>query len=230
VDAVSDADEVAADAAEVAEMSAEPGRVWGGMTPTEREQRRREQFLAAGLEVFGERGWAASTVLDVCRAARLSQRYFYEQFASREALFLAVVDRAAEQIEAVVEAAAVAPGRTPQERAEGVLRALAEHFTADPRTVRVTLVESLATPQFRTRRAALVETFSTLAARLMVGLSPDPATVDRRSLQLSALVISGGVAEALIASATGRAPAPAAELVAHLTALYTAAAAMAAGP
>jgi AcrR family transcriptional regulator len=211
-------------------MSAEPGRVWGGMTPTEREQRRREQFLAAGLEVFGERGWAASTVLDVCRAARLSQRYFYEQFASREALFLAVVDRAAEQIEAVVEAAAVAPGPTPQERAEGVLRALADHFAADPRTVRVTLVESLATPQFRARRAALVETFSTLAARLMVGLSPAPDTVDRRSLQLSALVISGGVAEALIASATGRAPATAEELVTHLTALYSAAAAMASRP
>ncbi|MDW5594919.1 TetR/AcrR family transcriptional regulator [Conexibacter stalactiti] len=209
-------------------MSTDSGRVWGGMTPTEREQRRREQFLAAGLEVFGERGWAASTVLDVCREARLSQRYFYEQFASREALFLAVVDRAAEQIEAVVRAAAVAPGRSPQERAAGVLTALAEHFTADPRTVRVTLVESLATPQFRARRARLVEAFGALAARLMVGLSADPSTVDRRSLELSALVISGGIAEALIASATGRAPASAAELVGHLTALYTAAAAMAA--
>lgn len=209
-------------------MSADSGRVWGGMTTSEREQRRREQFLAAGLEVFGERGWAAATVLDVCRAAKLSQRYFYEQFASREALFLAVVDRAAEEIEEVVRAAAIAPGRSPQERAEGVLTALAERFVADPRTVRVTLVESLATPEFRARRAELVEGFGALAARLMVGLSPDPARVDRRSLQLSALVISGGVAEALIASATGRAPASAAELVAHLTRLYTAAAAMAA--
>jgi AcrR family transcriptional regulator len=211
-------------------MSAEPGRVWGGMTPTEREQRRREQFLAAGLQLFGDRGWTGTTVLDVCRTARLSQRYFYEQFASREALFLAVVDREQAAVEAVVRAAAVAPDRSPQERAAGVLRALAEHFAADPRTVRVTLVESLATPAFRARRAALLETFSALAARLMAGLAPDPARVDERSLQLSAMVVSGGIAEALIASATGRASASAAELVEHLTALYTAAAAMASAP
>ncbi len=51
--------------------AADPGRVWGGMTPAEREERRREQFLEAGLEVFGTRGWAGTTVRDVCRAARL---------------------------------------------------------------------------------------------------------------------------------------------------------------
>lgn len=211
-------------------MSADPGRVWGGMTSSERELRRREQFLAAGLELFAARGWTATTVTDVCRAARLSQRYFYEQFDSREALFLAIVDREAERIEAVVQAAAVAPGRSPRERAHGVLSALAEHFTADPRTVRVTLVESLATPAFRARRAALVEGFSALAARLMVGLSPDPRRVDERSLELSALIVSGGIAEALIASATGRMPASAEELVDHLTALYSAAAALATEP
>jgi AcrR family transcriptional regulator len=213
----------------VAERSADPGRVWGGMTPSERELRRREQFLAAGLEVFGERGWAGTTVLDVCRAAKLSQRYFYEQFSGREALFLAVVDRAGEQVVAVVREAANAPDRTPQERAAGVLTALAEQFAADPRTVRVTLVESLATPVFRERRAALMETFSALAARLMAGLSPDPSQVDEESLRLSATIVSGGIAEVLIATATGRAPATAPELVDHLTALYSAAAAMATG-
>lgn len=208
-------------------MSAEPGRVWGGMTTSEREERRREQFLAAGLELFGERGWAATTVTDVCRTARLSQRYFYEQFDDREALFLAVIDRAGEQIEALVRAAATAPASTPRERAAGVLRALADDFADDPRTVRVTLVESLATPAFRARRAALMESFGALAAELMVGLSPDPERVDRRSLWLSAQIVSGGIAEALIATATGRAPATADELVEHLTALYVAAAAMA---
>lgn len=208
-------------------MSAEPGRVWGGMTPSERERRRREQFLAAGLELFGGGGWAATTVTDVCRAARLSQRYFYELFATREALFLAVVDRAGEQIEAVVRAAVAAPAASPRERAAGVLRALADHFAADPRTVRVTLVESLATAEFRARRAVLLETFGDLAAELMVGLAPAGARVDERSLRLSAQIVSGGIAEALIATATGRAPAEPDVLVAHLTALYTAAAGLA---
>lgn len=218
---------MAARAAEVAETSADPGRVWGGMTPSERERRRRELLLAAGLEVFGSQGWAGTTVLDVCRAAKLSQRYFYEQFSGREALFLAVVDRAGEEIEAVVRAAANAPGQSARERAAGVLAALAEQFAADPRTVRVTLVESLATPVFRARRAALLETFSALAARLMAGLLPEEARPDERSLRLSAAIVTGGIAETLIASATGRAPARADELVAHLTALYAAAAELA---
>ncbi len=208
-------------------MSVDPGRVWGGMTSSERELRRREQFLAAGLELFAARGWTATTVTDVCRAARLSQRYFYEQFPSREELFLAIVDREARADRGGRAGGRRRPGRSPRERAHGVLTALAEHFAADPRTVRVTLVESLATPAFRARRAALVEGFSALAARLMVGLAPDPRRVDERSLQLSALIVSGGIAEALIASATGPTPVPAAELVDHLTALYSAAAALA---
>ncbi|MBI5104391.1 MAG: helix-turn-helix transcriptional regulator, partial [Solirubrobacterales bacterium] len=74
------------------------GRVYGGMTPAERRARRRAQLLEAGLEVFARRGWARATVADVCRAAGLSQRYFYEQFADREGLFLAITDRIAEEV------------------------------------------------------------------------------------------------------------------------------------
>jgi AcrR family transcriptional regulator len=202
----------------------ETGRVWGGMTTAEREERRREQFLEAGLEVFGVRGWSGTTVLDVCRAARLSQRYFYEHFAGREALFLAVVDRIAEQVVEVVRVAAVAEGRTTTQRVEGVLAALAEYFTADPRTIRVSLVESFSTERFRARRAELIASFSDLAAGLMATLAPAPGEADPRSLELSALILSGGVAEALVASISGRTPADAPELVAHLTRLYTAAA------
>lgn len=207
-------------------MSAETGRVWGGMTTAEREERRREQLLEAGLEVFGVRGWYGTTVLDLCRTAKLSQRYFYDHFADREALFLAVVDRIAEDVEALVRAASTAEGQTPAQRTEGVLTALAEYFTADPRIVRVALVESFATEALRARRAALIASFSALAARLMATLE-EGANADPRGLELSALILSGGIAEALVASTSGRAPADAPELVAHLTRLYTAAAAIA---
>jgi AcrR family transcriptional regulator len=190
-------------------------RVWGGLTTTERETRRREQLLEAGLELFGTRGWTGTTVLHLCRAAKLSQRYFYDHFPSREALFLAVVDRVADEVEAVVRAA-VSGGVT------GVLDALAAHLTADPRLIRVTLVESFATAEFRARRARLIATFSAVAADLMATLAPPDA--DPRRIQLSALILSGGVAEALVAASEGAPPASADELVAHLTLLYTAAA------
>ena len=202
------------------------GRVYGGLTPGERHDRRRVLLLDAGLEVFAARGWHGAKVADVCREASLSPRYFYAHFPGREELFLAVTDRIAEDVGAVVAGAVAAPAGSAEERVRGVLVALAGFFTADPRTVRVALVESFATPALRAHRAELLRTIADLAARLMRSLHPDPERADARSLELSALVLSGGVAEALIAAVSGAAPATADELVAHLARLYAAAAAV----
>ncbi|TQN44038.1 TetR family transcriptional regulator [Blastococcus colisei] len=197
-------------------------RVYAGMSAEERTARRREQFLAAGLEVFADRGWAASTVSDVCRAATLSPRYFYELFGGREDLFLAVTGRIAEQVEGTVRTAVAAPAPDAQARARAVLGALAVHFTADPRTVRVALMESLATEQFRAHRRHLLESFSSLAARLMRSLRDDGGTAP--GLEVRAAVLTGGLVELIIAYASMPARVPMDDLLDQLTALYAAAA------
>jgi len=198
-------------------------RVYGGMSAEQRSSRRHEQFLAAGLEVFAERGWAASTVADVCRAAALSPRYFYELFGSREDLFRAVTTRIGDEVRATVRAAVAVPDLDPQDRARGVLAALAEYFTADPRTVRVALMESLATDDFRRERRELIEGFGSLAARLMRSLRTVGG--DDRSLETSAALLTGGLVELLIAgSAEPMRPGSLDRLLDRLTALYTAAA------
>jgi AcrR family transcriptional regulator len=206
------------------------GRVWGGLTAQQRADQRRQQLLAAGLEVFGTRGWAGTTVLELCHEAKLSQRYFYEQFASREALFLAVMDGIAAEVEGIVRRAATTEGHSPRERAEAVLRALTAFFTDDPRTVRVALIESFATPEFRARRATLLASLSAFGSRLMLALSPDPSRLDTRELRLSALVLSGGLAELLVSAQSDQPPAQPDELVRHLTRLYATAAAGLAPP
>lgn len=198
-------------------------RVYAGMSAEERSARRREQFLAAGLDVFAERGWAASTVADVCRSAGLSPRYFYELFGSREDLFRAVSTRIGEEVRATVRAAVAVQDLDPQERARGVLAALAEYFTADPRTVRVALMESLATEEFRRDRRELIEGFGSLAARLMRSLRTGGA--DDRSLETSAAVLTGGLVELLVSGVEEPfTPAALGRLLDRLTALYTAAA------
>ena len=201
-------------------------RTYGGLTRREREARRREQLLDAGLEVFAAKGWSGATVLDVCRGAGLSQRYFYDEFPDREALFVAITERIAAEVQAVVRTAAGQPDRTPEDRVRRVLGALAAYFADDPRTVQVALVESFGTPELRAHRARLLAAFSAIAARLMRSLRPDPDGAGARGLLLSATVLSGGIAEALVAAATGDLPAERDELVDHLTRLYTAAAAM----
>jgi AcrR family transcriptional regulator len=197
-------------------------RVYAGMSAEERTARRHEQFLAAGLEVFAERGWAASTVADVCKAAALSPRYFYELFGGREDLFLAVTGRIAERVEATVRSVVGGPAPDPRTRARAVLGALAEYFTADPRTVRVALMESLATEEFRDHRRRLLESFSALAARLMRSLWSDASAGP--ALEVRAAVLTGGLVELLIAAASARTPVPLDDLLDELTALYAAAA------
>jgi AcrR family transcriptional regulator len=200
-----------------------PERTYAGLNAQERSTRRHEQFLDAGLAVFADRGWTAGTVADVCRAAALSPRYFYELFGSRENLFRAVSGRIGEQVLATVRTAVAAPARDPQARARAVLQALAEYFVADPRTVRVALMESLATEEFRRDRRALLESFSALAARLMRSLRQEPA--GEGDLDVSAAVLTGGLVELLIARWSAPAdPGSVDRLLDQLTVLYTAAA------
>jgi AcrR family transcriptional regulator len=208
---------------------AETGKTWGGLTGAERRDRRFQQLLDAGLEVFGTRGWAGTTVRDVCVQARLSQRYFYEHFDRREACFLAVLDRIAEEVEVAVRDAVATPG-TPQDRAEATLTGLADLFAADPRKLRVAFVESFATPTFRARRAELLHAFAALASRLMAALHPHPERADQRSLELSAFILSGGIAEAFVHVVDGDLALPTEVLVAQLRDLYAQAAAMATLP
>ena len=204
-----------------------PERVYAGLSADERSTRRFEQFLDAGLAVFAERGWAASTVTDVCRAAGLSPRYFYELFGTREELFRAVTARIADDVHETVRRAVAVGAPGPQDRARAVLAALADWFVRDPRAVQVALVESLATPEFRRQRHELVASFSTLAARLMRPLRGRAGTLDDE-LATSATVLTGGLIELLMGRAGS--PVPVTDdldpLLDHLTALFTAAARM----
>lgn len=66
------------------------GRTYGGLTQEQRKAARYKQFLEAGLEVFGTSGFRSATVRQLCRQAKLTDRYFYEAFGSLELLLMAV--------------------------------------------------------------------------------------------------------------------------------------------
>jgi AcrR family transcriptional regulator len=125
--------------------------MWRGQSPEQRSAVRRQQLVAAGLEVFGTMGWRQSTVRGICAAAGLSERYFYESFSSRDELLLAVYDDLNEREFSVFLQAA-------QNRLDGVeapdddtlmgvvrdaLQAWFAGFESDPRVARVRLTEVL---------------------------------------------------------------------------------------
>lgn len=65
---------------------------------------RREQILVAATDVFGAVGIEGGTTDAVARAAGISQAYVVRTFGSKEALVLAVGDRACERVSAAFRA------------------------------------------------------------------------------------------------------------------------------
>jgi AcrR family transcriptional regulator len=65
-------------------------RPYGGLAMAERVAARRARFIEAGIELFGTQGFRGATVRGICAAAGLTDRYFYESFASLEALLAEV--------------------------------------------------------------------------------------------------------------------------------------------
>jgi AcrR family transcriptional regulator len=58
-----------------------------------RGARTRERLLAAAIDLIAERGYAATTVAEVCRRAGTAAPALYHHFESKEGLLAAVVDR-----------------------------------------------------------------------------------------------------------------------------------------
>lgn len=68
------------------------GRNYSGLTLEQRKSKRREQFITAGITLFGTIGFRAVTVRGICKEAKLTDRYFYESFGSLETLSMAVYE------------------------------------------------------------------------------------------------------------------------------------------
>jgi AcrR family transcriptional regulator len=65
---------------------------WSGVPLQDRQARRRDELIIAGVNVLGGESGSTLTVRAVCRAAALTERYFYESFTDRDDFVRAVYD------------------------------------------------------------------------------------------------------------------------------------------
>jgi len=164
-------------------------RTYGGKTHAERRAERRERLLDAGLELFGTRGYPQTTIEQICAAARLNPRYFYEEFDSREALLGAVYERhvlaVADRVREAVEAAAP-DART---RLEVGLRAFLDGSLADERAARINYFEVVGvSPELeRLRRRVLGEYADMIALQLRALAGDTPLAAGHPRLAAVAL-------------------------------------------
>lgn len=76
---------------------------------SERRARTRARLIAAAFDVFAEHGFTGASLEMICERAGLTRGAFYYNFASKEELFLAVMDREFENSMSGLAAAAMSP-------------------------------------------------------------------------------------------------------------------------
>jgi AcrR family transcriptional regulator len=98
--------------------------------------------LTEGLAAaIAEKGYAAVTIADVVRIARVSKRTFYEHFADKESCFLALYSETSDELLELI-GTAVATARGPWEaRIGAAARAYFERVAGEPELMRAALLE-----------------------------------------------------------------------------------------
>lgn len=174
-------------------------RRYGGLSAAERAAQRRERLLAAGERLFGSRGYAATTIEALYSEAALAPRYFYESFAGKEELFLAVYGRLADRVRDDVAAAVAAAPPEPVAITRAGMSAALQAYE-DPRVARIVLFEvSGAGQAIEAQRRAEVEAFSEVVSGALAAatdLTPRESAVTAMALIGAALeVVAHHVAE-----------------------------------
>ncbi len=178
-------------------MPATRGR-YGGVDASQRVATRRAQLIEAALHLLGTDGWSATTVRGICARAKLTPRYFYESFDDLSTILLAVFDEiAADAARAVLAAVEAAPDDA-RAKSRAAIGAFVEVLTDDPRKARVLFIEAMGSEALARRRFETVRVFAHLVAEQARAFYGVPSETDPL-VELTALMLAGGLAEAILA-------------------------------
>jgi len=118
-------------------------RRYGGILAEDRQRQRRAKLIEGALEVFGTKGFHAATVREVCVAAHLTERYFYESFKTLAELFLALYAQLRQELMVKTLDALEQAERTALTQLEQGMRVFLLFIRDDPRRGRIMLVDAL---------------------------------------------------------------------------------------
>lgn len=84
------------------------------MATQQRSEETRSRILQAALGCFAERGYDATGVAEICQRAGVSKGAFYHHFASKQALFVALLDQWLAALDGQMAALAAPADTAPQ--------------------------------------------------------------------------------------------------------------------
>ncbi|ACU97276.1 TetR/AcrR family transcriptional regulator [Saccharomonospora viridis] len=172
-------------------------RTWAGTTLSDRRATRRRQLLEAGLELLGTSGPSAVSVRAVCRQAKLTERYFYENFTGRDEFVVAVYEHVAALAHQVLVDAVELAGPEIRDRAEAAVSVFVTLILDDPRKGRVLLLSPLADPALLRLGAQRLPMFAELVREQLSD------RVDEQDRAMTATALVGGLANVFIAYLNG---------------------------
>ena len=150
------------------------------------ENHQRARILAAMIAAAGTKGYGATTIGDITRRARVSRDTFYEQFANKEACFLAAYDATTRELMDEM----VAAGTSQPSYLDGIrdgVHAYLQFWSERPDAARVCTLEVMAAgsealahrEQTLRSFARLYQTFAERARAQQPGLPTVPDLVAR---------------------------------------------------
>lgn len=144
---------------------------------------RRAQLLAIATEQFSANGFQGTSMDEIARTAGATKPVVYQHFASKEALYIAVLEARAEVVHASIDALREHTG-SPLERAETGLRAFHRLTTAGT-PLRLFLGEEMVSPAAAERVAELLDAMAQRLAGVLLEyrrMEPSEAVILGRSL------------------------------------------------
>ncbi len=162
---------------------------WSGVPLEDRQALRRDDLIAAGVQLLGAESGPAVTVRAVCRQAGLTERYFYESFADRDEFVRAVYDDVCGRAMSTLMSAT-----TPREAVERFVALMVD----DPVRGRVLLLAPAVEPVLVSSGAEWMPSFIDLLQSKLTQIS-DPV---RQKMMATSLI--GGLTALFTAYLDGR--------------------------
>lgn len=170
------------------------------MPPTDRGRRTREELIDAARGVFEERGYLRTRISDIAGRAGVAHGSFYNYFDSKEAVFLAVMDRVNTSL--FESAVVVSDATEPVARIEQSMRQYLRAWTQNAAIMGVIQEVAMINPDVHRHRQVTIDEFR---SRIERGISrmqrsgrADDAISPRYGAQCFSIMISNFCYEWLV--------------------------------
>jgi AcrR family transcriptional regulator len=155
--------------------------------------------LTGGLAAaIAEKGYAAATIADVVRHARVSKRTFYEHFADKEACFLALYSETTDALLALIADEVAGARGGWDDRLATAARAYFGRLAAEPALIRTGLIEiQAAGPTARALRREVQHRYADMLRALSEEAAAEEPGITPLSPVLATAVV-GGIDELML--------------------------------